>query len=64
MQQNIPVLDNYNDRCVIRVRDTEFRRQYFQGENDPAHLNAAGHDLYMPVGEMFLRRMAAALNNK
>lgn len=64
MQQNIPVLDNYNDRCVIRVRDTEFRRQYFQGENDTAHLNASGHDLYMPVGEMFLRRMAAALNNK
>jgi len=56
-RHNIPVLDNYNDRSVIRVRDTEFRRRYFQGPADTAHLNAEGHDLFMPVGENFLRRL-------
>ena len=53
----IPVLDNYSSDCVIKVRDAEFRKKYFQGENDTAHLNAAGHDLFMHVGENFLSRL-------
>lgn len=54
---NVPVLDNYSNRCVIRVRDDAFRRQYFQSANDTAHLNDAGHDLFLPVGESFLRTL-------
>lgn len=56
-KHNVPVLDNYNDRCVIKVRDADFRKRYFQGSNDTAHLNSAGHDLYVPVGESFLHRL-------
>ena len=45
----IPVLDNCNKRSIIRVRDAEFRKKYFQRPDDTAHLNAAGHDLFLPV---------------
>ncbi len=46
---HIPVLWNYTEKCIIKVRDADFRRQYFQGPNDTAHLNGAGHDLFLPV---------------
>lgn len=49
-RHGIPVLDNYSERCVIKVRDAEFRKRYFQKPNDSAHLNNAGHDLFLPVG--------------
>lgn len=49
-RHGIPVLDNYSARCVIKVRDAEFRKRYFQKPNDSAHLNNAGHDLFLPVG--------------
>lgn len=56
-KHNVPVLDNYREECIIKVRDAEFRKKYFQGANDTAHLNDAGHDLFMRVGEEFLLNM-------
>lgn len=57
-KHHIPVLDNCNKKCIIKVRDNEFRKQYFQGPNDTAHLNAAGHDLFLPVGrKWFAKKM-------
>lgn len=54
----IPVLMNYDKDCVIQVRDEEFRKQYFQRMDDTAHLNAKGHDLFLPVAkEWFLKRV-------
>ena len=53
-RHDVPVLNNYRKSSVIKVRDDNFRKQYFQGANDTAHLNDAGHDLYMPIGEAFL----------
>lgn len=48
-KHHIPVLWNCDKKCVIKVRDAEFRKQYFQGPNDTAHLNAKGHNLFLPV---------------
>lgn len=48
-KHKIPVLWNYTERCVIKVRDAEFRKKYFQGPNDTAHLNGEGHDVFLPV---------------
>ncbi len=45
----IPLLWNYTPKCVIQVRNDDFRRKYFQGANDTAHLNNEGHDLFLPV---------------
>ena len=57
-KHDIPVLMNYDEECVIKVRDAAFRKKYFQGANDTAHLNAAGHDLFLPVGkEWFVKRL-------
>lgn len=57
-RRGIPVLMNYSGDCVIKVRDDEFRKRYFQGANDTAHLNADGHDLFLPVArEWFERHM-------
>ena len=58
-RHEIPVLYNYDENCVIQVRDAAFRKKYFQGANDTAHLNAEGHDLFLPVGKAwFLKYMA------
>lgn len=48
-KRHIPVLCNYDKKCIIKVRDAEFRKQYFQRQDDTAHLNAKGHDLFLPV---------------
>lgn len=59
-KHHIPVLWNHSKDCVIKVRDDEFRRQYFQGNgiNDHAHLNKDGHTLFLPVAEeWFLKRV-------
>jgi len=50
-KNNIPVLDNYSPDCVIKVRDEEFRKKYFQSPNDNAHLNASGHELFLQVAK-------------
>ncbi len=55
-RHHIPVLWNYSSKCIIKVRDSEFRRLYFQGPNDTAHLNAAGHDLFLPVGKDWFQK--------
>ena len=55
--KGVPVLDNYSKRCIIKVRDAAFRAAYFQGKDDTAHLNAKGHELFLPVGEEFITRV-------
>ena len=55
-KHHIPVLWNYDKKNVIQVRDAEFRKQYFQAPNDNAHLNKAGHDLFLPVAEQWFKK--------
>jgi hypothetical protein len=40
----------------IEADSEPFRKKYFQGGKgtDTAHLNAQGHDLFLPVAEQFL----------
>ena len=54
----IPVLWNYDEACVIKVRDEAFRKKYFQGGKgtDTAHLNEAGHNLFLPVGRAWFEQ--------
>ena len=54
----VPVLWNYDETCIIKVRDEAFRKQYFQGGNgkDTAHLNESGHDLFLPVGRTWFEK--------
>lgn len=64
-RRRIPVLMNYSKDCVIRVRDDAFRKLYFQGAADTAHLNAEGHDLFLPVArEWFKRHMLRSDSDK
>jgi hypothetical protein len=44
---------NYDEGCIIKVRDEAFRKKYFQGGKgtDTAHLNEAGHNLFLPIGK-------------
>lgn len=58
-RHHIPVLMNCDNKCVIQVRDAAFRKKYFQAPNDMAHLNAEGHDLFLPVAKKwFLQHVA------
>lgn len=52
---NIPIFDSAHD-SGIHAESDEFRSKYFQGggKRDYAHLNAKGHDLFLPVAEKFL----------
>lgn len=54
---NYPVLDAARTSGILPM-DTIFRKKYFQGINDTAHLNAEGHALLLDWGEQFLRTMA------
>ncbi len=56
-KHKIPVLDNYSEDCIIKVRDEQFRRQYFQGYKDTAHLNKYGHGLFLPIAEEWILEM-------
>ena len=56
-QKKVALLDNYKKSCMVKVRDDEFRRQYFQGPTDNAHLNAKGHDLFLVVGDRFVKKL-------
>ena len=51
----IPVFDAAR-HSNIPAADAEFRKKYFQGGKgtDTAHLNARGHDLFLPVAEQFI----------
>ncbi len=53
-KHNIPVLDNYNENSRIKVRNEKFRRIYFQGKDDTAHLNKEGHKLFLTVAEEWI----------
>ena len=54
---DVPVLDNFSSDCIIKVRDEEFRKHYFQSNKDTAHLNSHGHDLFLDVAEAFMYRL-------
>ena len=56
---DIPVFDAAR-QSNIAAEDDAFRALYFQngGRNDTAHLNNAGHDLFLPVTEDFLLKAA------
>ncbi len=56
---DIPVFDAAR-QSNIAAEDDAFRALYFQngGRNDTAHLNNAGHDLFLPVAEDFLLKAA------
>ncbi len=56
-QKDVPVLNNYSKKCIIKVRDAAFRKQYFQGPDDTAHLNDKGHDLFLPTGDAFIQEV-------
>ncbi len=58
-RKQVPVLNNYSKKSIIQVRDADFRKQYFQGDNDMAHLNAQGHQLFLPIAERFLHKELA-----
>lgn len=59
-KHHIPVLNNYSAKCIIKVRDAEFRKRYFQTPSDMAHLNPEGHDLFLPVARAwFLKKIKA-----
>ncbi|MBQ7510025.1 MAG: SGNH/GDSL hydrolase family protein [Prevotella sp.] len=51
----IPVFDAARNSNIF-VRSEQFRKIYFQGGkgNDTAHLNARGHDRFLPVAESFI----------
>jgi len=53
-KKKVPVLDNFCSDCPVHVLDAEFRRRYFQAPQDKAHLNAAGHNLYLPYAERWM----------
>lgn len=48
-KQKVPFLNNYSSDCVINVRDAKFRKDFFQSPTDYAHLNADGHEVFLPV---------------
>ncbi len=59
-QKGVPVLNNYSKKSPIKVRDIDFRHRYFQGPNDTAHLNAQGHQLFLPTANKWLKKVIDA----
>ncbi len=51
-KRGIPVFDA--TQSLMLADDPDFRKQYFQAPGDGAHLNARGHDLFLPVAEQFV----------
>lgn len=54
-KERIPVLDNYSADNIIQVRNAQFRQKYFQRADDTAHLNNAGHDLFLTVARKWFQ---------
>ncbi len=53
-EQGIPVFDSYHNSNIFALSD-RFRDIYFQGgRRDHAHLNAKGHDRFLPIAENFI----------
>lgn len=50
---SIPVYNNLKNSGIY-VWNENFRKNYFQGPNDTAHLNDEGHNLYMNKAEAFI----------
>lgn len=59
-RNKVPVLWNHDKKSVIDVRNADFRKRYFQGPNDTAHLNENGHTLFYTFGEAFLDKVMAS----
>ncbi|MBQ0023027.1 MAG: SGNH/GDSL hydrolase family protein [Prevotellaceae bacterium] len=55
-RHHVPLLMNYSDKCVIKVRDEAFRKKYFQTANDNAHLNDEGHNIFLPVAKEWFEK--------
>lgn len=55
-QYGIPLLWNLDRKCIIDPRSESFRAQYFQQKSDKAHLNAAGHDLFLTVAQPWFEK--------
>lgn len=56
LRHKIPVMMNYDSACVVKVRDDDFRKKYFQKPEDKAHLNAKGHDLFLPYAKEWFEK--------
>lgn len=56
----IPVFDSR--LSGVHVGNPTFRKLFFQSPNDTAHLNARGHDRFLPVAEDFLLKYMKADN--
>lgn len=52
-EYSIPVLDASRESGIY-VNNDEFRKIYFQGPKDTAHLNARGHERFYPRGLAFI----------
>ena len=52
-QYSIPVFDSARKSCIYANNPT-FRKIYFQRPEDTAHLNAKGHDRFLPLAESFI----------
>ena len=39
----------------MRAWDGDFRTEYYQGSDDRSHLNAKGHDRFLPVADAFMQ---------
>ncbi len=55
-EYGFPVLNTTSSE-IIDVNNPEFRKLYFQGENDTAHLNDRGHNLMISLGQRFLDKL-------
>lgn len=57
--RSIPVFDAYHHSNIYAQSD-RFRDVYFQnGRRDTAHLNARGHDRFLPIAEHFIMQYIA-----
>ena len=50
---SIPILDCARKGNIFAYNEA-FRKQYFQRKEDTAHLNAKGHDRFLPFAENFI----------
>lgn len=54
-EYSIPIFDCVREGGVFAQEET-FRKIYFQGPGDNAHLNAKGHDRFLPAAGNFILR--------
>ena len=56
-KKKVAFLNNFSRKSIIKVRDADFRKEYFQSPTDNAHLNAKGHDLFLETGNRFVKKL-------